>query len=1059
MSGLTLNARYRVDADLGQGGMGAVYRAFDLALNRPVALKMLNAQGLGTEGRARLLAEARAAAQLNHPNIVAIYDVGETDKSPFIVMELVEGQTLRAYPPVSLDETLSIARQICSALDHAHTAGIIHRDLKPENVILTKAQTAKLADFGLARTIDSPQLTEEGALVGTFAYLAPELIQGQPATVQSDLYALGVMLYELIAHRPPFAGDTLMAVLSQHLTAPVTPLGEHNPAVPAWLDDLILRLLSKHPDERPPTTRDVLRLFEQAVAPAPATRGTLLPKNNLPADRNVFIGREKEIAQLKQRLSEHQLVTLTGSGGVGKTRLAIQTARESVLDYGNGAWLVELASLANPDLVPGAVAMVLGVRGESDQPIIAALTDYLRDKTLLLVLDNCEHVIEAGAHLAEHLLRHCPDLRILASSREALGVTGEAAVRVPSLSLPPTERFSREALEHSEAVQLFVTRAAAALPGFELTETNAPAIVQVCHRLDGMALAIELAAARVKLLKVEQIATRLDDAFRLLTGGSRTALPRQQTLRATIDWSYNLLSEMERQVLRRLSVFAGSWTLEAAEVICSGEGVEGYDVLDILTSLANKSLVVTEREPGEDARYHLLETTRQYAREKLLESGEGEAVRGRHFDFYLGVGEAAKSKLRSAGWLLWQSRLKDDWDNFRTALDWSFANAQTREPEKSLRLAIVFAWMLPVNARSWPEVFGWIRKGLVYLTDQDDQTKLLRAEALYTAAWQGRFFYLGYVMAEESVALYRANPLTDKRDLAWALATYSSTGFLERKIDRAQDEALAAECVALCRALGPSGYWELAFAILGVAETAAAYEAYETAWTRGQESKALYEQTGDRVNAAYCLMFLGLIAQAQGDYPIAHSYCEESLYLTQQAAVLLPEAVQVDILNCKWQLARLDRVIGNYDAAHQHLEEVLSAAQEAGSRMYVSGALRELGRIALARGNPGLATRLLRECLLASQEVKDVGHKAVGLATLSDVWRVQGHSLQAARLLGTAEPWKTTLPPIPKMDYIQSLEATRAALSEEAFARAYAEGQAMTIEQAIEYALEISAAE
>ncbi|MEK7785806.1 MAG: hypothetical protein AAB658_10375, partial [Chloroflexota bacterium] len=318
-----------------------------------------------------------------------------------------------------------------------------------------------------------------------------------------------------------------------------------------------------------------------------------------------------------------------------------------------------------------------------------ALTDYLRAKKLLLVLDNCEHLIEACAQLAEALLRACPDLRLLTTSREAFGVEGEVIVRVPSLSLPSLQNATLAAIAEAEAVQLFVERASAALPGFALNEANAPIIAQVCRRLDGVALAIELAASRVKLLKVEQIAARLDDAFRFLTGGSRTALPRQQTLRATIDWSYNLLSELERRLLCRLSVFAGGWTLEAAEAVCAGEGLESYEILDLLIQLVNKSLVAVEREQGEEARYRLLETIREYALERLAASGEAETVRREHAEFFLALAQEADPHLASGARGVWVERLEVEHDNLRAALRWA---RESGEALIGLQIAGVLHW-------------------------------------------------------------------------------------------------------------------------------------------------------------------------------------------------------------------------------------------------------------------------------------------------------------------------------------------------------------------------------
>ena len=390
--------------------------------------------------------------------------------------------------------------------------------------------------------------------------------------------------------------------------------------------------------------------------------------HNLPVQLTSFIGREREMAEVKRLLATTHLLTLTGPGGTGKTRLALQLGAEmlGVADYADGVWLVELAALEHPGALPQAIAAAFCLGSMPGREPLDAVTDFLRDKRLLLILDNCEHLIDAVARLADHLLRASPRLKILASSREALGVTGEVAFRVPSLSLPEegahgvgddASHMSPVELMACEAARLFVERATAVNPRFALTDRNAPAVAQICRRLDGIPLALELAAARVKVFTAEQIAARLDDRFRLLTGGSRTALPRQQTLRAAIDWSYDLLAEPERALLKRLSVFVGGWTFEAAEAICPGE-----DVLEALTQLVNKSLVVAEHRADEredGVRYRMLETVRQYARDRLLDAGVAEvaAARDCHLDYFLSVSEQAEPPLRgrrpstgSCGW-------------------------------------------------------------------------------------------------------------------------------------------------------------------------------------------------------------------------------------------------------------------------------------------------------------------------------------------------------------------------------------------------------------------------
>ncbi len=410
--------------------------------------------------------------------------------------------------------------------------------------------------------------------------------------------------------------------------------------------------------------------------------------NNLPIQLTSFIGREKEIAEIKSLVEHNRLVTLTGSGGVGKTRHSLQVAAEVLDVFTDGAWLVELAPVSSPELVPQALASVLGVHEDQSRPLLAALQDHLQPKTILLLLDNCEHLLEACAQLADGLLHACPHLNILVSSREALGMAGEVSFRVPSLSLPDSQHLpSLERLTQFDSVRLFIERAVAVKSDFVVSNQNAPAVAQICSRLDGIPLAIELAAARLRGLSAGQISERLDDRFRLLTGGSRTALPRQQTLRAMIEWSYDLLSEAERVLMRRLAVFVGDWTLEAAEAVCAEpespvgsrlppaqaqaeQAIATPDVMDLLLRLVDKSLIVPQEQAGQ-ARYHMLETIRQFARDKLLESVEGAWLRLRHLEFFLEFAEQAEAKLRSAENLIWLHQLGAEYANLQAALEWA----------------------------------------------------------------------------------------------------------------------------------------------------------------------------------------------------------------------------------------------------------------------------------------------------------------------------------------------------------------------------------------------------
>src|SRR5574341_1445506 len=536
---------------------------------------------------------------------------------------------------------------------------------------------------------------------------------------------------------------------------------------------------------------DQLLLAREPAVPTPARRSphkTLESfPHNLPSQLTSFIGRERELEELKRLLLTTRLLTLTGPGGTGKTRLALQLATE-VLDakhFAEGMWLVELAPLADPTLVAQTVAATLGVREQPGRTILNALMDYVRAKTMLLILDNCEHLIETCAQLADTLLRLAPGLKILASSREPLGIAGETAYRVPSLPLPDLQAESVDALWQNDCVRLFVDRALAAYSRFHLKEKNAPVIADICLRLDGIRLAIELAAARTKVFPPEEVAARLDDRFRLLTGGSRAALPRHQALRALIDWSYDLLSEVERLLLRRLSVFAGGWSFEAAQAVCRDR--LGDEVLDLLTHLVDKSLVAVEEET-EEARYRLPETIRQYARDKLFESGEAEQVRDRHLDFFLRFAEQAEPKLRSAEQLVWLNRLETEHDNLRTALAWSL---QSSKSDLALQLAgaLYYFWVLRGN---FSEMYKWLNDARTF--DERKRNEKIAA---------GKYTPTPVEMAQRAKALYGATlSQFGSMDIKRARALVEQSLRLWREVGDKLWAAVALELAALMASVG-----------------------------------------------------------------------------------------------------------------------------------------------------------------------------------------------------------------------------------------------------------------
>lgn len=676
-----------------------------------------------------------------------------------------------------------------------------------------------------------------------------------------------------------------------------------------------------------------------------------------------FIGREPELAEVKRLLRSARLLTLTGAGGTGKTRLAAQIAADLIHEIEDGVWWVELASLTDPSLVPQAVAAALGVREQPGRALVKTLADHLRARRLALILDNCEQVIVACARLADELLRACPELKILATSREALNLGGEVTWLVPTLSAPdPNQSLPLDELKKFEAARLFIERACAALPDLTLTTENAPAIAQICHRLDGLPLAIELAAARVKALTVEQIAARLDNCFRLLTEGSRVELPRHQTLRAAIDWSYDLLEENERVLLRRLSVFAGGFTLRAVEATCAGAGVESDEIFDLLSRLIDKSLVVVA-ERSDEARYRLLETMRQYARDRLLESQETAAIKRRHASFYLGLAEEAEPKINTAERSAWLKRLESDQDNLRASLTTA---AELREPETGLRMAGAIFWFW-FHRGYWNEGRGWSRRALESPT-ATERTKA-RAKALFAdgvLAWAQGDHGAARARLEESAAIWRENE--DRRGLAHTLH------FLAMEM-LAQNEHVTARSLA-------------------------------------EESVAFFRKENDRFGLACSLASLGIAAQSQEDYTESKSYLEESV----------------------------------------------AVFREIGDDWGIALPLRNLGIVAIRQGDYNLAVARLKESLLALRELREKWFISRSLETLAGAFAQRGDCHRAARLFGAAEMLRETVGAsvlaFYRADYERGLAALRAQFDEETLVAEWAKGRAMTVEEALEYAMD-----
>ena len=602
------------------------------------------------------------------------------------------------------------------------------------------------------------------------------------------------------------------------------------------------------------------------------------PQHNLPRQLTPFIGREIEIAQVKAQLLTNPLVTLTGSGGVGKTRLGIRVAEDLVDSFADGIWYIELASLSDPKLVVQTVALTLGLREDPGRSFQEKLISFLKSRKALLVLDNCEHLITACALLVDSLLRNCPQVKLLASSREALGVSGEIVHHVPSLSTPASEvNIDLGRLSDYDAVRLFTARGQAAQPTFHITPQNAPYIVRICERLDGIPLALELAAARLNMLSAEQVASRLDNAFRLLVGGARTAVPRQQTLRAAIDWSYQLLNDQEKSLLRHLSVFLGGFSLEGVEAVCACEPLEEGEILDILTSLVNKSMVIADRMPGSRPRYHVLETVRLYGREKLFDVGESEALRDRHLAYYARFAEQAEPHIHGAGRLEWTAYLKAEHANIREALEWAFKDSTLALMGLQIATAITdrFWWTMGYLK----EGERWLKLGLQIAGDSIPP--LLQARVYYCL---GRVMSLQDIQQcqhyyDHCISLSREIGPAANRELSLALSLIAQSSDFETAL------LLTEEGVQVARTISSAEFWPLTESLFFRANILFLAGSFDQAFAAAQECIQVAEM-GDRwVGGGYWVS--GIIQTLKNQPEQARNNLEKGLKLSIEIEDLL----------------------------------------------------------------------------------------------------------------------------------------------------------------------------
>ena len=698
---------YRLVALLGQGGYAQVYLGQHERLPLDVAIKVLHSHLTGREAE-RFQQEAETIATLIHPSIVRILDYDVQTGLPFLVMDYApNGSLRRRYPKgtiMPLPQIISYVKQLAAALEYAHEQKFIHRDVKPENMLLGRQEEMLLSDFGLAVLAHSSASLSTQEVIGTLPYMAPEQIEGHPRAA-SDQYALGVVVYEWLCGSRPFEGS-FSEVMVQHLSMPPPPLRERVPTIPGEVEQVVFKALAKDPKERFERIQDFALALE--VASTSASTGTTRPiltsgyatevrhptRHNLPAHLTTLVGREEEVvaASILLRHSDVRLVTLTGTGGIGKTRLAVQLATELLADFVDGAYFVSLAPISDSELVVPTIAQTLEVKERGARPLMDLLKAFLQNKHVLLILDNFEQILPAASHLVD-LLTSCPHLKLLVTSRAALHLQGEHEFLVSPLAVPDlTHLPEQEVLSQFAAVALFLQRAQAVKPAFQLTSSTARPIAEICTRLDGLPLAIELAAARIKLLPPQALLNRMSQRLHLLTGGAQNLPARQQSLRNTIEWSYQLLNADEQQLFQRLAVFVGGCTLEAIEAVCAalGTDVAALPVLDGVASLIDKSLLQHTEQENQEPRLMMLETIREYALETLVTFRELWNTRQAHAAYYLRLAEEAEPELEGPMRKMWWERLGGEHENLRAASVWILDQVRREKTKQSTDMALRF---------------------------------------------------------------------------------------------------------------------------------------------------------------------------------------------------------------------------------------------------------------------------------------------------------------------------------------------------------------------------------
>jgi predicted ATPase/DNA-binding NarL/FixJ family response regulator/tRNA A-37 threonylcarbamoyl transferase component Bud32 len=1044
---------YRLTRWLGKGAFADVYLGEHIYLNNQVAIKVLHTQ-VDTHATKDFLTEARHLSHLMHLHIIRVFDFGIEHQTPYLVMDYAPYGNLRElHPPgttVPLLTVVSYTSAIASALQFAHDQHLLHRDLKPENVLVGPKHEVLLSDFGLALLTAGSETIQVQQGSSTLDYMAPEQIRGQISPA-SDQYALAVMVYEWLSGHLPFS-DSAPSLANEHRSLSLASLSELDPDISSSVEEVVYRALSKDPQRRFVDVLSFAAAFEEAAQASshlPSIDTELLVNSrhvrytNLPHPLTPLFGREEVQKAVRTRLARPRvrMLTLTGAPGVGKTRLAVALASDVLEEFTHGVCFVPLAPISDPDLVISAIAHAFGLQEYGKRPLFEYLSAFLRTKQLLLLLDNFEQVLPAAPLLSD-LLMACPKLKILVTSRAVLHLEGEYVYKVPPLAVPDLQHLpAQDTLSQVASVALFADQAQAKQSDFELTGDNAATIAEICVLLDGLPLALVLAAARIKVLSPRTLLARLSQGFEVLADGRRDAPAHQQTLRATITWSYNLLEAREQSLFRSFCVFVGGCTLEAAEAVGTTASENVTPILDVISSLIDNSLLVQREQEAGKPRLHMLATMREYGLEALAACGELERAHNAHAAYYLALAERTEPALVGAEQGSWADQLERDHKNIRAALQWLLEQGKI---EEVLRLATALQqfWLqrgyLSEGRRFLEQALDAGRLDLVSISPQ------VRASALYAAGylafWQNDPGQ-AIVLLEESERLSRQ--LEDKRGIALAL-TYLGA-IIHNRGEVAAAATIHEEALRLCKEVGAKSELAELIAMLGVVPLF--HGEYTQAREILEEGLALCKEVGNVWLTATFLYFLGWIAYEQGEYTHARLLTEESL--AHHRTLGKPIFFLETLITYAYELIAL----GDELTARTLLEEALSLSRELESQDDSARTLCGLGYLALRQGDLVQARTHYEESITTLQGRWIVPRLKWALASslegLGEIASAVGQVAWTVRLFAAANAVRSAhgyYSPLAMKQpfYDQTVAAVRAQLGENAFTALWAEGHQLT---------------